>query len=69
MNPLPIDPKNLPLVNGDPFQGNLAQILLMVILLGAVAYLLLQHGLIKSKMMAKLIQKKRIEIKKGKIEK
>ena len=52
MNPLPIDPKNLPLVNGDPFQGNLAQILLLVILLGAVAYLLLQHGLIKSKMMA-----------------
>lgn len=52
MNPFLTDPKNLPLVNGDPFQGNLAQILLLVILLGAVAYLLLQHGLIKSKMMA-----------------
>lgn len=52
MNPLPIDPKNLPLVNGDEFQGNLSQILLLVILLGTAAYLLLQHGLVKSKMMA-----------------
>lgn len=52
MNPLPIDPKNLPLVSGDEFQGNLSQILLLVILLGTAAYLLLQHGLVKSKMMA-----------------
>jgi NADH-quinone oxidoreductase subunit J len=49
---LPIDPKNLPLVSGDEFQGNLSQILLLVILLGTAAYLLLQHGLVKSKMMA-----------------
>lgn len=52
MNPLPVDPKNLPLVSGDEFQGNLSQILLLVILLGTAAYLLLQHGLVKSKMMA-----------------
>ena len=52
MNPLPIDPNNLPLVSGDEFQGNLSQILLLVILLGTAAYLLLQHGLVKSKMMA-----------------
>ncbi|MFM8572118.1 MAG: NADH-quinone oxidoreductase subunit J [Pirellula sp.] len=52
MNPLAIDPKNLPLVSGDEFQGNLSQILLLVILLGTAAYLLLQHGLVKSKMMA-----------------
>jgi len=52
VNPLPIDPKNLPLVSGDEFQGNLSQILLLVILLGTAAYLLLQHGLVKSKMMA-----------------
>jgi NADH-quinone oxidoreductase subunit J len=52
VNPLSIDPKNLPLVNGEQFQGNLSQILLLVILLGTAAYLLLQHGLVKSKMMA-----------------
>lgn len=52
MNPLPIDPKNLPLVSGDEFQGHLSEILLLVILLGTAAYLLLQHGLVKSKMMA-----------------
>jgi len=52
VNPLPIDPKNLPLFSGEEFQGNLSQILLLVILLGTAAYLLLQHGLVKSKMMA-----------------
>lgn len=52
MNPLLIDPKNLPLVSGDEFHGHLPQILLLVIFLGTAGYLLLQHGLVKSKMMA-----------------
>lgn len=51
MNPLSIDPNRLPVVSGEQIPGSLSQAMLLVILLGAVAYLLLQHGVVKSKAM------------------
>jgi NADH-quinone oxidoreductase subunit J len=52
VNPFTIDPNRLPLVTGEQIPGTMSQLMLLVILLGAVSYLLLQHGVLKSKMIA-----------------
>lgn len=47
-----IDPTQLPLVYGSRIEGHFSRVMLIVIALGAVAYWLLQRGVVRSKPMA-----------------